>query len=101
MSAFSDMNETMLYQLTDFFKILGDPTRVKLILLLAKGEYCVTELAEQIGATHSAVSHQVRLMRAKNLLKKRKSGKQVYYAISNEHIGALIGAGQKCLNSKK
>lgn len=97
MTAFSDMNETMLYQLTDFFKVLGDPTRIKLILLLAKGEYCVTELAEQIGTTHSAVSHQVSLMRAKHLLHKRKSGKQVYYTLANEHIGALIGAGQACL----
>ena len=52
MSAFSDMNETMLYQLTDFFKILGDPTRVKLILLLAKGEYCVTELGRKYSGAY-------------------------------------------------
>lgn len=94
---FSDLDETMVYQLTDLFKILGDPTRIKLILLLSKGEYCVTELAEQIGATSSAVSHQVSLMRTTQLLQKRKSGKQVYYTLTNEHIGTLIEVGKACL----
>lgn len=100
MSVFSDMNETMLYQLTDLFKILGDPTRIKLISLLAKSEYCVTELADQIGTTQSAISHQLNLLRTKQLLRKRKSGKQVYYTLSNEYIAALIGAGQNCLKHK-
>lgn len=94
---FADMNEREIDQLTTIFKILSDPTRIKLILLLSKGEYCVAELSDQIGTTPSAVSHQISLLRAKRLLHKRKSGKHAYYTLVNEHIGALIAAGRECL----
>ena len=91
-------NETTIWQTADFFKILGDPTRVKLLLLLSQNEYCVSELAEQTGMTNSAVSHQISLLRAKRLLRRRKSGKQVYYSTTKPKIGKLIGLVQGYLN---
>lgn len=94
-------NETTLRQTADFFKILGDPTRVKLLLLLSQNEYCVSELAEQTGMTNSAVSHQISLLRAKRLLRRHKSGKQVYYSTTSTtkpKIDKLIGLVQNYLN---
>lgn len=91
-------NETTLRQTADFFKILGDPTRVKLLLMLSQNEYCVSELAEQTGMTNSAVSHQISLLRAKRLLRRHKSGKQVYYSTTKPKIDKLIGLVQNYLN---
>ena len=100
MHVFYDMSEETLFELTDLFKILGDPTRIKLILLLANREYCVSELADQIGTTHSAISHQLSLLRAKRLLYKRKSGRQIYYTLAKRKIIILIEAGQMILKQK-
>lgn len=94
------MDETDLFQLTGFFKILSDPTRVKILLLLSHQEACVSELASQLGTTPSAVSHQLSVLKSNNLVKKRRHGKQIYYALSDNHVRAIIEKGRNCILSR-
>ena len=79
-----------VHEMADIFKLLGEPTRLKIILALNKSELCVCDLAAAIDSTISAVSHQLRLLRNARLVKYRKAGKLVYYSIEDEHIDTLI-----------
>jgi ArsR family transcriptional regulator, lead/cadmium/zinc/bismuth-responsive transcriptional repressor len=76
------------------FAVLGDPTRVRLLDALAQRELCVCELAELVGSTESAVSHQLRLLRSLRLVRSRRAGRQVYYALDDDHIRALLTQGR-------
>ncbi len=89
-----------LMDMTDLFKILGDPTRMKIILALSKNELCVCDLAAVIDSTISAVSHQLRLLRNARLVKYRKDGKMVYYSIEDQHINQLILIANEHVNEK-
>ena len=79
--------------LANTFKALADPTRVRIISILAHTELCVCDLAATLGMTQSAVSHQLRLMRQMRLVKNRKSGRIVYYSLDDEHIHDLFRRG--------
>ena len=72
------------------FKILGDPTRLKIVLALLKKELCVCDLSALIGVSVSAISHQLRLLRNMRIVKNRKDGKMVYYSIDDLHIENII-----------
>jgi ArsR family transcriptional regulator len=85
-------------RLADIFKALADPTRIRIISVLAETELCVQDLAATLGMTHSAVSHQLRLMRAMRVVKSRKVGRMVYYALDDEHIQDLFERGLAHLN---
>lgn len=76
--------------LAETFKTLADPTRLRMIAALAAKELCVCDLAQILGLTGSAVSHQLRLMRGQKLVKYRKEGKIAYYALDDTHVEALI-----------
>ena len=82
-------DETLL-SLSETFQILSDPTRLKIIMALAKEELCVCDIAALLGITDSAISHQLRLMKNLRLVKYRKNGKMVYYSLDDEHIEDLI-----------
>jgi DNA-binding transcriptional ArsR family regulator len=79
--------------LADTFRILGDPTRVRILDVLASGELCVCDLAELVGISESAVSHQLRLLRGMRLVRPRRAGRQVYYSIDDHHIISLFQQG--------
>lgn len=85
-------NETILGT-ANIFKILGAPTRVKILHALSQKELCVCDLAALLGMTHSAVSHQLRVLRNSNLVKFRREGKIVYYSLADEHVKKLIKMG--------
>jgi len=74
------------------FKILGDPTRVKILHLLSQGELCVHDLAVLLNASDSAVSHHLKILRMMRLIKGRKAGRQVYYSLDDEHVLNLLQA---------
>lgn len=78
---------------SDDFKIIGDPTRVKILFALSKKELCVCDLSRIIGMTESAVSHQLRLLRNRNMVKFRKEGKMAYYSLADSHVIHLIKMG--------
>jgi ArsR family transcriptional regulator len=86
--------------LADTFKALADPTRVRIISILLHTELCVCDLAATLGMTQSAVSHQLRLMRDMRLVKSRKEGRMVYYALDDEHIRDLFLRGREHVEHK-
>lgn len=79
--------------LADTFRVLGDPTRVKIVFALSKEELCVCDLATIVGASQSAVSHSLRTLRQMELVRYRREGKIAYYSLDDEHIGRLIDEG--------
>ncbi|MDR1931976.1 MAG: metalloregulator ArsR/SmtB family transcription factor [Spirochaetales bacterium] len=85
--------EEILYDLADFFKALGDMTRVKILESLRRGELCVCDLAAILGASASAVSHQLKILRLSNFVKVRKAGKSAYYRLSDSHVSDILERG--------
>lgn len=79
-----------LCQLAETFKVLGDPTRVHILHALSLDELCVCDIASLLGSSQSAVSHQLRLLRAGKLVKYRKEGKMVYYSLDDDHVRTLL-----------
>ena len=82
-------------KVAEIFKVLGDSTRVKILFALSLKELCVCDLSALLGMAHSAISHQLRLLRNSNLVKFRKDGKTVYYSLADGHVIKLIGMGIK------
>lgn len=76
--------------LSETFRVLSDPTRLKIVIALAREELCVCDIAALLGMTDSAISHQLRLLKNLRLVKYRKSGKMAYYSVDDEHIKDLI-----------
>lgn len=79
--------------LAALFGALGDPTRVRLLAALAVGALCVCDLAAALGMTQSAISHQLRLLRALGLVRARREGKLVWYALDDDHVRDLLAVG--------
>lgn len=77
-------------QLADFYKVMGDTTRLKLLMALETGEFCASDLANVSQMTRSAVSHQLKTLKSNKLVKSRKEGKTVYYSLDDEHIHAVL-----------
>lgn len=75
------------------FAILGDPTRTRLLTALAAGELCVCDLAAATGVNRTTVSHQLRVLREHRLVRRRREGKVVYYALDDDHVRALLAMG--------
>lgn len=75
--------------MADFFAALADSTRLRIISLLAAGECCVCDLADHLGMTQSAVSHQLRTLRAARIVRYRKQGRQVFYRLHDHHVISL------------
>ena len=86
-------SEDVAVSLAELFKALGDPTRVKILFSLLTRELCVCDLAAVIGASESAVSHQLRLLRTQKLVKFRREGKILYYSLDDDHIERLFAQG--------
>jgi DNA-binding transcriptional ArsR family regulator len=82
-------------RLSEFFKVLGDQTRLKIIFALSQCDLCVCDIAEAVGMTQSAVSHQLRIMRNMRLVKFRKEGKSVYYSLDDDHVLQLFNQGME------
>jgi len=80
-------------RLAELFKVLGDPTRVRILSALRGAELCVCDIAATLGMSQSAVSHQLRLLRTLRLVKNRKAGRMVYYALDDEHVERLLAEG--------
>jgi ArsR family transcriptional regulator, lead/cadmium/zinc/bismuth-responsive transcriptional repressor len=82
-----------LYDLADFFKIFGDSTRIRILYALYRGELCVQDLAGGLGMGQSAVSHQLRVLKASGLVRYRRAGRRAYYALDDEHIEQIVTQG--------
>ncbi|MBQ3302899.1 MAG: winged helix-turn-helix transcriptional regulator [Eggerthellaceae bacterium] len=85
--------EEMLYDLADLFKVFSDTTRIKILYSLMNGELCVADIADAIGATQSAVSHQLRILKQAHLVKFQRDGKNVLYSLSDDHVYTMLAQG--------
>ena len=83
-------DEKYIQPMADTFKVLSDPTRIRILALLAHQEMCVTCIAEALEMTHSAISHQLRILRSTNLVKYTKDGKEVIYSLDDSHVLSLF-----------
>ena len=96
----SKVNETMpdeeiLYDLAELFKIFGDSTRIKILYVLFESEMCVCDLAQLLGMTQSAISHQLRALKQSKLVKYRREGKTVFYSLADGHVRTILDQGME------
>ena len=82
--------ENTLYDLSDFFKVLGDSTRISILFAIDGEPMCVCDIAELLGMTKSAVSHQLKILRQSDLVTYRKSGKNDFYTLADDHVRDII-----------
>ena len=86
-----DMPSTdVLFDVAELFKVFGDSTRVNILTALFESEMCVCDISETLSMTKSAISHQLRILRQNKLVKTRKSGKEVFYSLADEHVVKII-----------
>ena len=88
-------DEEILYDLAEFFKIFGDSTRIKILYVLFEAELCVCDIAQLLGMTQSAISHQLRALKQSKLVKYRREGKTVFYSLADDHVHTILGQGME------
>lgn len=84
-----------LYDLAELFKVFGDSTRIKILYALFEAELCVCDIAQLLGITQSAVSHQLRVLKNARLAKPRREGKTVFYSLADDHVRRIIAQGME------
>lgn len=82
-----------LYDLAELFKVFGDTTRVRILWALSEAEMCVCDIAALLGMTSSSISHQLRVLKQARLVRHRKDGKIVYYALDDDHVRQIFAQG--------
>ena len=80
----------ILYAVSDFFKVMCDSTRMRIMAALDNGEMCVCDLSALLNMTKSAVSHQLKILRISKLIRSEKKGKNVYYALNDDHVQVIF-----------
>ena len=85
--------DELLCDLADLFKIFGDTTRIKILYALLESEMCVCAIADLLGMTQSAISHQLRILKDADLVGKRREGKTIYYFLSDDHVRTIVAQG--------
>jgi len=88
-----ELEGNTIIRLSDIFKVMGDPTRLRIIHALSLGEMCVCDIAAALGMEHSAISHQLRILRNMRVVKFRKQGKEAIYSLDDEHVLELFNEG--------
>lgn len=87
--------DDIIYDLAEFFKVFADSTRMKIIYALMENELCVCDIANIVGTTQSAISHQLRILKQSKLVKYKKEGKVVYYSLDDDHIAQIVKKGRE------
>ena len=93
--------EDVFNKLAEFFKILGDTTRVKILFALDQNEMCVCDIANVLGMSKSSISHQLGTLRRSGIVKCRKSGKEVFYMLDDNHVKEVFEVGIEHIEHKK
>lgn len=86
-------SDELICDLADLFKLFGDTTRAKILFSLFESEMCVCAIAEFLGMTQSAISHQLKVLRDANLIGSRREGKTIYYFLADDHVRTIIDMG--------
>lgn len=87
--------ETELYDLAELFRVFGDSTRIRILFVLFEAEVCVCDLAKVLNMTQSAISHQLRILKANKLVNSRREGKSVFYSLADGHVRTIIAQGRE------
>ena len=87
--------ETELYDLAELFKVFGDSSRIRILFVLFEAEVCVCDLAKVLNMTQSAISHQLRILKANKLVNSRREGKSVFYSLADGHVRTIIAQGRE------
>ena len=87
--------ETELYDLAELFKVFGDSTRIRILIVLFEAEVCVCDLAKALNMTQSAISHQLRILKQNKLVKSRREGKSIFYSLADDHVRTIINQGRE------
>ena len=85
--------EETLYDLADLFRLFADSTRIKILYVLFESEMCVCDIAQLLGMTQSAISHQLRSLKQAKLVKSRRDGKTVFYSLADGHVSTILNQG--------
>ena len=85
--------EEELYDLAELFKVFGDSTRIRILYSLFEKEMAVCDIANDLGMTQSAISHQLRVLKANSLVKARREGKSIIYSLADEHVRSIMNQG--------
>ena len=88
-------DEETLYRLAELFKVFGDPTRIRILYALSSGELCVCDIAEVLGMTQSAISHQLRILKQADLVRCRRDGKAIFYSLADGHVQTIMEQGME------
>ena len=86
-------DDEVLYELADLFRVFGDSTRIKILYALHDNELCVQDIANTVQLSQSAVSHQLRVLKDTKLVRFRRDGKTVYYALDDDHVRSILSMG--------
>ena len=86
-------DEDSLYDLAELFKVFGDSTRIRILYALFEAELCVGDIAQLLGLSQTAVSHQLRVLKTNKLVKSRREGKIVFYSLADDHVCRIINQG--------
>ena len=92
--------QNLFDNLAEFFKIIGDPTRTKILFALDQNEMCVCDIANVLGMTKSSISHQLATLKKSGIVKSRRDGKEVYYTLDDEHIKQVFEVGIEHIEHK-
>lgn len=87
--------DEILYELAELFKVFGDSTRIRILYVLFENELCVGDIAELLHMSQSSVSHQLRILKDAKLVKFRREGKSIYYALDDEHVYHIMEMGME------
>ncbi len=96
-----ELERHFIRDLADFFKVFGDATRIRILQSLLNSEKNVSELADSLDMTQSAISHQLRVLRQNDLVKYRKEGKTVFYSLDDEHVRTVLEQGMTHIRHKR
>ena len=88
-------DDEILYDLAELFRVFGDSTRIKILYALFESELCVNDIAQVVGISQSAVSHQLRVLKTSKLVKFRRDGKAIYYSLDDDHVRSMISLGPR------
>ncbi|MBO4591317.1 MAG: helix-turn-helix transcriptional regulator [Eubacterium sp.] len=90
-------DDEYLYDLSELFRIFGDSTRIKILYSLFDSELCVGDIAAILNLSQSSVSHQLRILKDSKLVKFRRDGKSIYYALDDDHVRSILNLGMEHL----
>ena len=92
-SKFKEADATSVERACDVFRMLSEPSRLKIVFALLGGELCVYHILQSVGGTQSALSHQLRVLKDNRVLRARRDGQNVYYSLADEHIKQIVETG--------